>query len=206
MPSSKAPRDRVIYKTISALVLLFTFCFPTASHAATFGKTDIGASTRSPLSNFTYGVKANPGETGDVSSISFYMTKDTAGSATRQGALYQASDMDNLGTTNTVSVTNALDWYTATLASTISVSSQDYYIATWLSSDFSIRYDVGAAGIARFENAVGFEDPWSGYSDSTSHYSIYATYTAAAEEETPVTPYTTIKGDVQMKGDVYFSP
>lgn len=208
MPSSKTPRDRVIYKTISVLVLLFAFSFPTASYAATFGYTGTGASTAN-LDSKIRGSAFSLSENGDVTSMTAYLTKVGGGASSINVAIYTDAEVLVQGGT-AITSNPATGAQTFTIASSLTAATYD--LVAWANGNLfathGMAYDTGAGHEIYYNGSAygSFPASFTPNVDGTgARYSIYATYTADAGEPT-LTPYTTIKGDVQMKGDVYFSP
>ena len=166
---------------------------------ATFGYTSIGSSNASVGLYGPYFCKFTLAEDGTISSITAYLRLTST--AKYKFAIYDSSKNLLAVTEEGTASDNTARWYTLSLATPLSLSAGDYYLAahtSWYNASGVIAYDAGFTGKdTGYDTTLyssGFPDPAAFNSSSTvRQYSIYATYT------TSTAPIITIKSVSRYK-------
>lgn len=161
----------------------------------TFGNTSIGgtSSTASTFDDIEGTHAVNPGASGTLSTVSYYLSK-TIGNTDTQGGVYDSSpNLVQHG--NTVTVTNAsAQWWDSTGLSS-AITAQNYYVAFFCdcsAGNVNYFYDtVGAATRVSYNGGTypTWTTPGVPTGSSGRKISIYATYTSASV----ATPHSTTK-------------
>jgi len=154
----------------------------------TFGYTGIGGSSTLNSQDHMYCTSGNPGGSGTVTQISVYAKTDT-GTNNWKGGLYIQSTLALVSPQSAAgaTITSTAQWLNATVSDT-SVSNQNYYVCAWHNATVApgqtlFYYDTGQPtnnGIDRYPAVYGaWPDPMDNYTQETTRYSMYATYTAS---------------------------
>ena len=146
-----------------------------------FGKTDIGATTRGFGTTIMYPSKYTLTEIGTITSITSYMS--VSGGGFSVGALYEdtAGAASNLlASSNATAVANGIAWVTFTLNTPYVASAGDYWLGTLSSGTWYCRTDAG--GNVSYKSGVTYPNlpnPYNGGATENYALSIYANYTVS---------------------------
>ena len=154
---------------------------------ATFGKTAIGGTSIDGTAP-KRGCKFSLSENGDVTSISVYGKKATAGTTTIDVAIYadSAGVPDALSAVGTqITIDTTLQWWTANIS--VSLVAGTYWLSWIQGTTVIYHYDAGSTNQEdRGSDALPFDDPWGADLWQDRDVSIYATYTPTAGAVTPL--------------------
>lgn len=174
----------------------------------TFGYTSAGASNADRDLN-AYGSLFTLTEGATVTKLTMY-GESVHVAHTSQGNIYQS---DNTQVTNGVTATRtgiiSVGWIDYTYSTSPVLTSGDYYLANRATNNTgtsNIAYDASAGtGFSDASCTVGgWDSPLAGETDNTNKYSIYATYTAAAEPAPTPQPMVQVGGaQVMVSGQLF---
>lgn len=151
---------------------------------ATFGKTDIGASSAYWSADITYAIRYQLTEDGIVTKISVYVDKEPPVGTIRAAIYNESGGLPNnivVGATDAQAVVFGWNHFTGL---NVALSAGYYWIAAYFSASLSDakRYDAGETGQEK-QRTLEMPDPYGtpDYSFDNA-VSIYATYTPSVEE------------------------
>lgn len=150
----------------------------------TFGYTSIGGTGGTSSSDRVVGTIGNPGESGTMTSVSYYSQNNSDGNNDTKGLLLLGSDFSTVEYGDEISVNSSTaQWWTSG-GFTESISNQDYYTTFHVDASTGNRgyryYDSGPtdSGIFDTETYPTATDPISSPNLLAQTISVYATYTA----------------------------
>jgi hypothetical protein len=142
---------------------------------ATFGKTDIGASTAGFGGSARCATKFSLSQTGTIYTISVYFDT-SSGTGNAQMGIWD----DNSGVPNNLLMASASfavpvsGWYTAALISPYTATSGYYWIGFSIDNSISIKYE--ASGSSYWTNGSSLNNPFGTANSWSNTASIYASY------------------------------
>jgi len=151
-------------------------------NAGDFGYTIVGDDNATVNANNMYGsVFTSPAYNVIVNSISFY-GRSGSGTVNVKGLLVRHSDMSIIATTNPISVTTNLQWWTATFPSPPTLPpNTDYVLMIIPSGQVRFYRTTGSTNQGHHDTSNSYSSPTNptDASHNNYQYSIYCTYTHA---------------------------
>jgi parallel beta-helix repeat protein len=148
----------------------------------TFGKTNIGGTSKSCYFGDTHLGKFTLNEDGTVTKITAYISGAWGNPATVRAGIYSdsaGSPSRVKGTTSNTVVSATAGWYNFTFSTPLSLTAGTYHIGFYSGdNDMVCYYDTGSTGQYNYNNWRDFRDPYPGGSTQNWDISVYATYTS----------------------------